>query len=61
MLFYLIAALAAGIGVLSGREYGRILSLVHGDIGLLFFPVGTIIGVLVIVYLTRADVREYFK
>jgi hypothetical protein len=61
LLFYLIAALAAGLGVLSGREYGRVLSLAHGGIGLLFFPVGTVIGVLEIVYLTRADVREYFK
>ncbi len=61
LLFYMIAALFAGIGLLSGREYGRILSLVHGGIGLLFFPVGTVIGVLEIVYLTRADVREYFK
>jgi len=61
LLFYLIAALFAGIGVLSGREYGRVLSLVHGGIGLLVFPVGTVIGVLQIVYLTRADIREYFK
>ena len=33
LLFYLIAALFAGIGVLSGREYGRVLSLGHGGIG----------------------------
>ena len=61
LLFYLVAALAAAIGLLSGREYGRVLSLIHGGISLLFFPVGTVIGVLQIVYLTRADVREYFK
>ena len=26
-----------------------------------FFPIGTVIGALQIVYLTRADTREYFK
>jgi hypothetical protein len=61
LLIYLAAALAAGIGITSGREYGRVLSLVHGGIGLLFFPVGTVVGVLQIVYLTRADVRDSFK
>lgn len=61
LLLYMAAALAAGIGLLGGREYGRIMSLVHGGISLLFFPVGTVIGVLQIVYLTRSDIREYFK
>ena len=61
LLIYAAAALAAGIGLLTGREYGRVLSLVHGGLSLLFFPVGTVIGVLQIVYLTRADVRVYFK
>lgn len=49
------------MGLLSGREYGRVLSLIHGGLSLLGFPVGTVIGVLQIVYLTKADVREYFK
>ena len=61
LLIYAAAALAAGIGLLSGREYGRVLSLIHGGLSLLFFPVGTVIGVLQIVYLTRGNVRAYFK
>ena len=59
-LIYAAAALAAGIGLLSGKEYGRVLSLVHGGLSLLGFPVGTVVGILQIVYLTRADVRQYF-
>jgi hypothetical protein len=61
VLIYAAAALAAGIGLLSGREYGRVLSLIHGGLSLLGFPVGTVIGILQIVYLTRADVRAYFR
>ena len=45
LLIYAATALAAGLGLLSGREYGRVLSLVHGGLSLLAFPVG----------------REYFK
>ena len=60
-LIYAAIALAAGIGLLSGREYGRVMSLIHGGLSLLVFPVGSVIGVLQIIFLTRADVREYFK
>ncbi|APV44527.1 hypothetical protein Dform_01195 [Dehalogenimonas formicexedens] len=60
-LIYAVLALAAGIGLLSGKEYGRIMSLIHGGFSLLVFPVGTVIGVLQIVYLTRSDVRAYFQ
>ncbi|AKG53345.1 hypothetical protein DGWBC_0669 [Dehalogenimonas sp. WBC-2] len=61
LLLFMAVALAAGFGLLGGREYGRIMSLVHGGISLLFFPVGTVIGVLQIVYLTRSDIKEYIK
>ena len=60
-VIYAAIALAAGIGLLSGREYGRVMSLIHGGLSLLAFPIGSVIGVLQIIYLTRADVREYFK
>jgi len=61
LLIYATITLAAGIGLLSGREHGRVLSLIQGGLTLLVFPIGTVIGVLQIVYLTRADVRAYFK
>jgi len=54
-------AVAGGIGLLAGKEWGRILSLVYATFSLLRIPFGTIIGILVIVYLVKPQVKEYFE
>lgn len=61
LLAFIGIAVAGGIGLLKGQEWGRVLSIVHAALSLFTFPIGTIIGVLAIVYLTKADVTEYFK
>ncbi len=60
MVAYFILALMGGIGLLKGREWGRILSIVHAALSLFWVPVGTVIGVLILVYLTKDEVKEYF-
>jgi hypothetical protein len=52
---------AGGVGLLLGKEWGRILSIVHGALSLFNFPIGTVVGVLAMVYLVRPEVREYFS
>jgi len=54
-------SVAGGIGILLGKAWGRIVSIVNAVLGLLAIPIGTIIGVLVLIYLTRSEVREYFE
>lgn len=54
-------AVAGGIGLLAGKEWGRVLSLVYATFSLLRIPFGTIIGILVIVYLVKPTVKEYFE
>ena len=61
MAAFLALAVMAGIGLLKGREWGRILSIVHAGLSLFWFPVGTVIGILVLIYLIRPEVREYFS
>lgn len=61
LLAYLVVSIAGASGLLAERNFGRVTSLVHGVISLLFFPIGTVIGVLQIIYLTRADVRDFFQ
>jgi hypothetical protein len=61
LLCYIGIALAGGIGLLRGQEWGRILSIAHSALSLFWFPVGTVIGILSIIYLTRSEVAEYFK
>ena len=61
LLVYLVFCLAGGIGILQGKEWGRVLSIVHAALSLLWFPIGTVIGVLILVYLTKPEVKEYFQ
>ena len=60
LLSLLGLSLAAGIGLLTRKEWGRILAIVHATMSLIVIPLGTIIGALSLVYLTRSRIREYF-
>jgi len=63
MILFLSAfiALIGGIGLLSGKKWGRVLSIAYAAISLIRIPFGTVIGILVIIYLTKPDVRDYFE
>ena len=61
LLCYAGIAIASGIGLLRGQEWGRIMGIVHAALSLFSFPVGTTIGILVIVYLTKSDIADYFR
>lgn len=61
LLCYIGIAIAGGMGLLKGKEWGRILSIVHAALSIFWFPIGTAIGVLSIIYLTRPEVTEYIK
>ena len=52
---------AAGVGVLMGKEWGRIAAIVHSALSAFWVPVGTVIGVLALVYLTKQEIRDYFQ
>ena len=56
----MVLAILGGIGVLIGKEWGRITAIVHSALTGFWFPVGTVIGVLSIVYLTRQETKDYF-
>jgi type IV pilus assembly protein PilA len=53
--------LAAGIGLWSLKEWGRQLQIVISAIGLLGFPCGTLISILVLVYLLKPGVKLLFS
>ena len=54
-------SLAGGIGILKAKSWGRIISIVVAVLSLFWIPVGTVLGVLVLIYLTKSEVREYFE
>ena len=60
-LSYFTLSTAAVIGLLLGREWGRISAVVHAALNLVIIPFGTAIGFLTLIYLTRPRVRERFQ
>ena len=60
LVCYIAVAVAGGIGLLSGKSWGRVLSIAQAALSLLSIPVGTIIGILILIYLTGAEVKQYF-
>ena len=61
LICYIGIAIAGGVGILKGKDWGRILSIAHAALSLFFFPIGTAIGILSIIYLVRPEVTEYCK
>ena len=53
-------SVAAGIGPIKGKSWGRVLAIVYAVLDLFAIPIGTIIGVLSLIYLFRQEVKEYF-
>ncbi|HEX9897508.1 MAG TPA: hypothetical protein VGA85_07630 [Dehalococcoidales bacterium] len=63
LVCFLALAVAGGIGLMlnRGREWARTISIVHSALSLFAIPIGTIIGTLSIIYLTKQEVRDYFS
>ena len=61
LLGSLVVCVLGGIGLLQGKAWGRTLAIVAAVLSLFSFPIGTVIGVLVIVYMMRTDVKVYFE
>jgi hypothetical protein len=56
-----VLALVAGWGLMRMVTWSRWLAFALALVSLLFFPVGTLIGAVIIWYLLRGEVREAFE
>jgi hypothetical protein len=56
-----VLSIVCGVGLWKLKRYGRTLQLVFSYIGLLAIPVGTLISVLVLVYLYKPGVKVLFS
>ena len=61
LICYIGVAIAGGVGLLKGKEWGRVLSIAHAALSLISFPIGTVIGIIIIMYLTKSEVKDYFQ
>jgi hypothetical protein len=51
---------AVGFGLLKGQGWARIVAIILAIIGLLNIPIGTIISIIILIYLFKPDVKAYF-
>ena len=65
ILFALMAIavmqIVCGIGLWKLRRYGRILQIISSVIGLLAVPIGTIISIVILVYLNKPGIKLLFS
>jgi len=61
LISYFCLAMAAGIGLLMRKQWGRILTIIYAALSLIYIPFGTIIGALILVYMFRSQTKEYFE
>ena len=64
VIFILLSGLLsviAGWGLLRMKQWARWLSFILAIFSLFAFPIGTVIGALIIWYLLKEDVREAFE
>ncbi|MGC8622361.1 MAG: hypothetical protein ACP5UC_00130 [Candidatus Micrarchaeia archaeon] len=64
LLFILVPiglfALITGIALFTGKNWARILALIGGVLELIDIPIGTIVGIIILWYFTRPNVKAYF-
>jgi hypothetical protein len=60
-LLYALVATAVGLGLLAYHPWGRWGAIVLAALTLFNFPLGTVIGVAIIIYLLQPRVRALFK
>ena len=56
-LFYLVE----GIGLLRGKKYAWYFQVTLSVLGLLAFPIGTILNAVVLIFFFQSSIRGYFK
>ena len=56
-----LISVIAGWGLLGMKGWARWLAIVLAALGLLAFPIGTVIGALIIWYLLKDEVRQAFE
>ncbi len=61
LLLKIVLSTAGTIGIIKAREWGRQTSIVHAALTLLFVPIGIVVGAIVILYLHKPRIKEYFN
>jgi hypothetical protein len=57
-VLFLIPKIIIGVGLMNGRKWANIPSLIYGILGLINFPVGTLVGIYSILIYTAKPKQE---
>ncbi len=60
-LAFLLFFIVTGVGLLRGSKFAWYFEVVLSILGLLSFPIGTISGLLILIYFFRPTVRGFFR
>lgn len=60
LTFIALPGILAGYGLLKGRNWGRILAIIVGILGLVNIPIGTVVGVYTLFVLLQESANLYF-
>ncbi|MCZ6697287.1 MAG: hypothetical protein O7A63_12190 [Acidobacteria bacterium] len=60
MVLFSVIYLVCGIGLWKMKSYGRTMQLVLSFVGLLGFPIGTVVSGLIIWYLFKPEIKAQF-
>lgn len=56
-LFYFVT----GYGLYKGKDWARLIAIVFAIIGLINIPIGTVISIIILIYLFKDEVKAYFE
>ena len=60
-IIFLIFYLLMGIGLLRGKKYAWYFQVALSVVGLLAFPIGTILNGVILIFFFQPGIRSYFK
>ncbi len=50
-----------GFGLLKGKGWARVVAIILAIIGLLNVPIGTIISIIILIYLFKPETKAFFQ
>jgi len=60
-IIFFVFYLVEGIGLLRGKKYAWYFQVTLSVLGLLAFPIGTILNAVVLIFFFQSSIRGYFK
>ena len=60
-IIFLVFYLMVGLGLLKGKKYAWYFQVALSVLGLLGFPIGTILNAVILIFFFQSSIRGYFK